>query len=90
MIEEKVGNRLKLTGTRKYSLHRTPLSQSLKSTATTGDLMKPRSFVGPSFGTSSSLKSGKHFTISTNDRGLIYKPYKELQKICIKKTNNPT
>ena len=90
LIEQKVGNSLKLIGTGDNFLNRTPVAQALRSTIDKWDLMKLKSFCKAK---STVIKIKwqptdcyRLFTNLTSNRGLISKIYKDFKKL---DTNNP-
>ena len=93
LIEEKVGSTLECIGTGNHFLNRTPTAQTLRETINKWDLLKLKSFCKAKDIVNKikwqPTEWKKIFTNPTSDRGLISKIYKELQKLVIKRTNNP-
>ena len=93
LIEEKVGSTLERIDTGTHFLNITPASQTLRETVNKWDLLKLRSFCEAKDTVSKTKRQPteweKIFTNPTSDRGMISKIYKVLNKLVIKRTNNP-
>ena len=73
-------------------LYKTPLVQALRSTINKWDITKLKHFCMAKDAvilTKHNLQNGKDFINYTFNKGLVFKIYKELRKLNIKKTNNP-
>ena len=85
---------LERTGTGNHFLNITPSAQTLRATINKRDLLKLKSFCKAKDMLNRTKRQPteleKIFTNLTSDRGLISKIYKELKKLVIKRTNNPT
>ena len=92
-IEEKVGSTLEHIGTGDHFLNITPVAQTLRETINKWDFLKLKSFCKAKDTVNKTKQQPteweKIFTNPTSDRGLIFKIYKELKKLVIKRTNNP-
>ena len=91
--EEKVGSSLQCMGIGEHFLNKTPVAQLLRATINKWDLLKLRSFCKNKGhgqqGKQQPTEWEKVFTNLKSDRRLIFKLYKELKKLDIKRTNNP-
>ena len=84
IIEEKVGNSFECTSTGGNFLNRTSMAQALRSTINKWDLMKLKIFKAK-YTIYRTDWEKKNFTISTSDRRLMFKIYKEFKKLTSKK-----
>jgi hypothetical protein len=93
LIEEKVGKSLKLIGTGRNFLNRTPMAQALKPTIDKWNLMKLRGFCEAKDTINRTNRQPADceniFTNPTSDRELISKICKEFKKLTYKVKNNP-
>jgi hypothetical protein len=84
LIEEKVGKSLKIFCTGGNFLNKTAMAQALRSTINKWDHMKLKIFKAK-YTIYRTDWEKKNFTISTSDRRLMFKIYKEFKKLTSKK-----